>query len=109
MKKIVILIIMLFGITACTKPEYKKIMEENEFVIIDVRSNFEYSEGHIKNSINIPHDEINENIEIEKNKVIFVYCKSGNRSKYAYDLLKSYGYDVYDLGAYQNIDLEKEK
>lgn len=83
-------------------------MKEKEYVIVDVRTKEEYNESHIKDAINIPYDEIDENIEIDKDKVIFVYCKSGNRSGIAYNTLKSLGYTVYDLGAFNNIDLEKE-
>lgn len=39
--------------------------------------------------------------------MILVYCRSGNRSKLAYDELKKLGYDVYDLGAMDNVDLPK--
>ena len=51
-------------------------------------------------------DEIDD--KISKNKVIFVYCKSGNRSKIAFNTLKNLGYEVYDLGAFTEIDLPKE-
>ena len=75
---------------------------------MDVRTSEEYKEGHVKGAINIPYDEINENVELDKEKTILVYCKSGRRSKVAYDQLTSLGYEVYDLGAYDNITLDKE-
>lgn len=108
MKKIIVLIFCMLCISACGKLDYKEIMKENDYVIIDVRTKEEYNESHIKDAINIPYDEIDENIEIEKDKVIFVYCKSGNRSGIAYNTLKNLGYTIYDLGAFANIDLEKE-
>lgn len=110
MKKIILLVLIAVCISACSsdKLDYKEIMKENEYVIIDVRTKEEYDESHIKDAINIPYDEINENIEIEKDKIIFVYCKSGNRSNIAYNTLNNLGYVVYDLGAFANIDLERE-
>lgn len=110
MKKIlIILIILLCGCSNKTEEkEFKTIMQENEYVIIDVRSNVEYNNGHIENAINIPHTEINENINIDKDLVVFVYCQSGIRSQNAYNTLTNLGYTVYDLGAFNNIDLPKE-
>lgn len=109
MKKL-ILIILLLLICGCGNKffNYKKLMEENEHIIIDVRSKEEYDLGHIKNSINIPYDEIDSSLDLDKEKLIFVYCKSGNRSKIAYESLIQLGYEVYDLGAFTKIDLPRE-
>lgn len=105
MKKIIILVlaIMLVG---CNNNNIEKIMRENEYVIIDVRTNDEYKSKHIKGAINIPYDELNNSLD--KDKVIFVYCKSGGRSSIAYTKLTNMGYTVYDLGAFDTIDLPKE-
>lgn len=111
MKKIVLLIVCLFILCSCNSNKelsYKEIMETEEFIIIDVRTKEEYEEGHIVNAINIPYDEIDSKIDITKDIVIFVYCKSGNRSTKAYNTLKELGYEVYNLGAYDSIDLEKD-
>lgn len=83
-------------------------MNENEYIVIDVRTKDEYNTGHIVNAINIPYDEISENIEISKDKVLFVYCRSGKRSNIAYNTLKELGYEVYDLGSYDSLNLDKE-
>lgn len=108
MKKIIIIVIGLVFICGCQKElSYKEIMETEEYIIIDVRTKEEYEEGHIANAINVPYDEIDSTIDITKDTVIFVYCKSGNRSTKAYNALKKLGYEVYNLGAYDNIDLEK--
>ena len=94
----------------CTKEKSKldEIIEKNNYIIVDVRTEEEYNESHIKNAINIPYDTINENTELDKTKTILVYCKSGVRSNKAYNTLKKFGYDVVDLGAFNSINLEKE-
>ena len=118
-KKIgMLLLIMLcsFSLVGCgsqnetvnTTPTLEEILEENNYTIVDVRTSEEYKEGHVKGAINIPYDEIKENVELDKEKTILVYCRSGRRSKVAYDQLTSLGYEVYDLGAYDNITFDKE-
>lgn len=107
MKKVLLVLFLSLLLCGCGN-NIEKLMKENEHIIIDVRTNEEYKESHVKNSINIPYDEIDKNINLDKNKIIFVYCMSGKRSEIAHDKLKSYSYTVYDLGAYPSIDLEKE-
>ena len=86
------------------------IIDESNYIIVDVRTQEEYDEGHIKDSINIPYDTINENTELDKSKTILVYCKSGKRSSIAESNLTNLGYKVYNLGAYESIDkFEKVK
>lgn len=112
MKKILVLILCLIlcGCTDTSKEsDIEKIMKENDYVIIDVRTKEEYDELHVKDSINIAYDEIDSSIDIDKDKIIFVYCKSGKRSSIAYNNLKNLGYTVYDLGAIDQINLPKEK
>lgn len=115
MKKItlvLILLLSLFTIVGCTtnmkSNQLQDILDKNNYIIVDVRTKEEYDESHVKGSINIPYDEIDENTNLDKSKTIIVYCRSGNRSSKAYNNLKSLGYDVYDLGAFDKITLEKE-
>ena len=72
----------------------------NAEVIIDVRMIDEYNSGHIENSLNIEWqaiDEINESIA--KDEKIYLYCRSGNRSGKAQNILINMGYiDVINLG-----------
>lgn len=111
MKKIgIIFLILLF--CGCAKNQkvendYQKLMQENEHLIIDVRTKEEYENQHIKDAINIPLNEL-EQITIAKNVMLFVYCKSGARSQEAYEILKEMGYSVHDLGAIASINLPKE-
>ena len=71
----------------------------NAEVIIDVRTIDEYNSGHIENSLNIEWqaiDEINESIA--KDEKIYLYCRSGNRSGKAQNILINMGYkDVINL------------
>jgi len=109
MKKILIAMVVCLMLCGCGKSDgIEEIMKKNEYVIVDVRADFEYKTGHLVGAINIPYDEIDENVNLDKDKVIFVYCKSGNRSSIAYETLTNLGYTVYDLGAFSEIDLPKE-
>lgn len=111
MKKIILILVLCLITCGCSKEEEKTlevIMQENEYVIVDVRTKEEYEDSHLKEAINIPYNEINENTELDKEKTILVYCRSGNRSGIAYNVLKNLGYDVYNLGAFEEIDLPKE-
>lgn len=116
MKKIIILAVCLI-LCGCSDnknsiktkdKELQKILDKNEYVIVDVRSKMEYNGSHVVDAINIPHNEIDENVNLDKEKTILVYCMSGTRSAAAYDILVNLGYDVYDLGAFSEIDLPKQ-
>ncbi len=82
--------------------EFKSIARNNlgTAVILDVRDPNEVAEGMIKNSLNIPTQDITTRLsEIPKNKKIVIHCKSGIRASMAYQTLKEKGYDVYFLNA----------
>lgn len=117
MKKTLIITMMVLILCGCgsikedsnvdDNKDYKVIMKEKEYSILDVRTKEEYDELHIRGAINIPLDEINDTINLDKNNNIFVYCRSGNRSSKALNKLKELGYTVYDLGGISSIDLDK--
>ena len=86
----------------------KELMANNDYIILDVRTKEEYNESHIKNAINIEYDKIDEKVDLDITKLILVYCKSGKRSSIAYEKLKSLGYNVYNMGAFESINLDKE-
>ena len=73
-----------------------QIMNENtDYIILDVRTIAEYNEGHIPNAICIPNETIGNNTISElpdKEQLILIYCRSGNRSKQAAEKLKKLGY-----------------
>ena len=68
---------------------------ESDYMILDVRTVEEYTEKHIPGSVNIPNESIGteEIPELpEKDQLILVYCRSGNRSKQASEKLAALGY-----------------
>ena len=120
MKRVVIcfLIVILLSGCAATKEEnkimYNKITAEEakemidtqEVIILDVRTQEEFKEKHIEGALLIPDYELANVAKSklpDKNKKILVYCRSGNRSKSAARLLIDMGYtDVYDFGGIIN-------
>lgn len=85
----------------------KELMDnEKNFIILDVRTEEEFKEKHIENAILIPHTEIEQKAEKElndKNQLILVYCRSGNRSKTASKKLAELGYtNVMEFGGINN-------
>ncbi len=72
--------------------------------IIDVRTLDEYVSGHLEDSINIEWQKISSiEASIAKDEKIYLYCRSGNRSGKAADILISKGYmDVINLGSVES-------
>ena len=80
----------------------KEMMDQGNVLILDVRTESEYNSGHIENAINLPLDQL-EDIYLEviedKETVLLVYCRSGNRSQTASNKLYKLGYKhVYNFG-----------
>ena len=107
MKKLIPVFLALMLLSACgqnkeaayvniTAEEAKQIMDSEEgYIILDVRTQEEYDQGHIPGAIVISHDEIEEKAEevlTDKKQLILVYCRSGRRSKLAAEALVEQGY-----------------
>ena len=111
MKKWTFLLLAVMLLTACgqtkendqgaiyvniTAEEAKQIMDSEEgYIILDVRTQEEYDEGHIPGAIVISHEKIADKAEevlTEKDQLILVYCRSGRRSKLAAEALVKLGY-----------------
>ena len=111
MKKLIFLLLAVMLLTACgqdkendqgavyvniTAEEAKQIMDTEEgYIILDVRTQEEYDQGHIPGAILISHEEIAEKAEdvlTDKDQLILVYCRSGRRSKIAVEALVELGY-----------------
>ena len=108
-----LLLLFLAGCTASNEQEnsYRQISmdeavtmmeEESGYIILDVRTPEEYRERHIPNAINIPNETIgSEDIQElpDKDQLILVYCRSGNRSKQASGKLAELGYtNIVEIG-----------
>ncbi|GAB4166754.1 MAG: rhodanese-like domain-containing protein [Rickettsiaceae bacterium] len=77
-------------------------IKENKAIIIDVREPFEYKDGHIKGSINLPLSTILVEIgkaSIAEDKKVVIQCRVGARSLLACQLLieEGFKYDIYNL------------
>ena len=120
---VILAVIAIVGLSGCDKKEateqiqnvneasYTQISmdeavtmmdEETDYIILDVRRPDEFADKHIPNAINVPNETIGEE-EIpelpDKDQMILVYCRSGNRSKQASKKLAALGYtNVYEFG-----------
>ena len=81
-----------------------KEMEQESCLLLDVRDNMAFQYGHIGDAINLPLEELKEQIEknklseqLKQNKKIIVYCKRGEASAEATALLREQGCDAYNL------------
>ena len=111
MKKLILILLTMLVLSACgqdkentqeavyvniTAQEAKKIMDtEQNYIILDTRTQAEYDEKHIPGAVLIPYDEIldkAESVLTDKNQLILVYCRSGRRSKLASEDLVKLGY-----------------
>lgn len=109
-RRLTILLFALFILTGCavdsatneetyrqvTTEEAISLMEsESDYIILDVRTLDEFKMKHIPGAINIPNEAIGSK-EIDKlpdkDQLILVYCRSGNRSKQASEKLVKLGY-----------------
>lgn len=108
MKRILIAFLAIVLLTSCGAPQdelgYRQIStaeaieiidSEEGYVILDVRTAEEFQEKHIPGAINVPNEKIGtDSIEElpDKEQLILVYCRSGNRSKQASEKLVDLGY-----------------
>ncbi len=111
--------------SACGQKQAAEILSVDTFLsqvqqqhtqLIDVRTETEFAQGHIAHAQNM--DVLEEQSflkyaeKLNKNQAVYVYCRSGNRSKRASRLLQSLGFkEIFDLeGGYQNyIKFSKNK
>lgn len=100
MKRFLLIIVLAFVQQACSQNKEKPITELSQInaeteVLIDVRTPEEHEAGHLENSLNInwfDEDFAEQFKDIDKEKTIYLYCRSGNRSGKATRLLDSLGY-----------------
>ena len=89
--------------------EAKKGIAEGKFpIILDVRTDLEYNLGHYPEAIHIPTANLANEVETKlpnKKTPVLIYCNTGQRSRYAADLLKKKGYESvrYITGPYWSL------
>ena len=99
------------GYTQVSSADAAQMMDENEDeIVLDVRTPEEYAEAHIPQAINVPNEEIGEDAIAElqdKDQLILIYCRSGNRSKQAAEKLAAQGYtNIVEFGGIHDWDGE---
>ena len=102
------------GYQQISQAEAKQLMDsESGYIILDVRTDEEFAEGHIPGAMLIPDYEVAERAETElpdKGQLILVYCRSGNRSKKASEALAELGYtNVKEFGGINTWPYDIEK
>lgn len=81
-----------------------------EHTIIDVRTKFEFMLGHIEGSINIPLQQISNQVEeIKKYDNLILCCASGHRSGQAVEYLKSLGIQCENGGSWKQVKRQLEQ
>lgn len=88
--------------------DYAQLVREGA-TILDVRSKGEYASGHIKGSVNIAVDQLNNNLHRlpDKQKPVITCCASGMRSGIAKRMLVSNGYQtVHNGGSWMNLQIK---
>jgi len=82
-------------------PTFKNMMSEEKTVIIDVRTANEFKSGNIEGAVNInvmSPQFANKIAELDKDKTYLVYCRSGNRSGQACNIMHKKGFEkLYNL------------
>ena len=79
-------------------------LAQNGAQIIDVRTKGEFDGGHIKGSLNIPLQSLQQNMgKLKKDKPVITCCASGMRSASARGILKSSGFEVYNGGGWMSL------
>ncbi len=90
------------------KPEEAKarLDKGEKIILLDVRTEEEYNEKRLPNSILIPVEGIDKDVPAkltDKNAAVFVYCTTGGKSAIAAEVLTLMGYTkVYDLGGIED-------
>lgn len=84
--------------------DFRELMK-NGAQIVDVRTKEEYQGGHIKGSINIPVQNLQDGLsKLKKDKPVITCCASGMRSASAKSILKSHGFtEVHNGGPWNNL------
>jgi len=94
-----------------SKTNYTQLVKDGA-IVLDVRTKGEFESGHIRGAINIPVDQLGNNLKKlgDKSKPIITCCASGMRSASAKAFLKSKGYsEIYNGGGWASLQNKLEK
>ena len=125
MKRFVILMAAMLLLSGCggkkientyqqiSQEEAKRMMDARDVLILDVREQEEFDAGHIPGAVLLPVGTVSEDTAAavipEKDSVVLVYCRSGNRSKTASAALAELGYTgIYEFGGINTWPYEVE-
>ncbi|MFN3952705.1 MAG: rhodanese-like domain-containing protein [Thermaurantimonas sp.] len=83
----------------------KEIINQDGTFLVDVRTPQEFKEGSARNAVNIPLDQIPQRLsEFQGKKTIVLFCRSGNRSEMAKQILQGYGItNAINAGTWQDV------
>jgi len=105
MKKIPCLALILITLAGLVSPAFGD-HETGTPLIIDVRTEGEWNNGHLKGAVLIPYNQIGEKIGAvvrDKSQKIYLYCRTGRRAQVAKETLNKLGYqDVVNLGSLED-------
>ncbi|HKK25850.1 MAG TPA: rhodanese-like domain-containing protein [Gracilimonas sp.] len=88
--------------------EFKEKFQEEQGVVIDVRTQEEYEEGHLVKTdklLDFTNGEFQNSLsDMDKDKTYYLYCRTGNRSGQAARIMKSQGFEnVYNVGGFEDL------
>jgi phage shock protein E len=96
MRLLLVLASLLLALVLCPAPVPAADAAAARTLVIDVRTEPEWQEGHVEGAIRIPYEKIGEGIEKaapDKKTKIILYCRTGRRSGIALETLKKLGYE----------------
>jgi phage shock protein E len=104
------LLLSLFFLSGCSRVSEEDVRTAKQEVrkgalLLDVRRADEFSQGHLSGAVNIPVDQLPQHLSAlskKTYKTAVVYCRSGNRSAKAADILRKNGWRVIDVATQQN-------
>ena len=115
--KSILLTLIVFSSLIVFADGKKEATQRVNPILIDVRTQAEWNDGYIETAIHIPFDKISNMIEgviKDKDQVIYLYCRSGNRSGQAEIALQSIGYvnaknigGIKEVGANMQLEIVK--
>ena len=87
----------------------QELINDSKTIIVDVRTEGEFSEGNVNGSINIPLHEVADRMEeLKQMQPLILCCLSGGRSGQATAFLQAQGCDqVYNGGGWEKVDAQK--